>query len=181
MSIEAVMPFNHLILCQPLLLPPSIFPSIRVFSNESALCIRWPKCWRFSFKISPSNEHPGLISWGWTGGSPCSPRASQEVSPTPQFKSINSSVLSFLYRPTFTYILDYWKNIKLIDNGNLVCDSELKLGLCNNPEGWEVERRFKREVQAVHLWLIHVDVWQKSNQYCKAITLQLKINLIKRA
>ena len=63
MSIESVMPSNHLILCRPLLLPPSIFPSIRVFSNESALCIRWPKYWSFSFKISPSNGHPGLISF----------------------------------------------------------------------------------------------------------------------
>ena len=62
MSIELVMPSNHLILCCPLLLLPSIFPSIRVFSNESALHIRWPEYWSFSFKISPSNEHPGLIS-----------------------------------------------------------------------------------------------------------------------
>ena len=63
MSIESVMPSNHLIFCHPLLLPPSVFPSIRVFSNESALCIRWPKYWSFSFNISPSNEHPGLISF----------------------------------------------------------------------------------------------------------------------
>ena len=63
MSIESVMPSNHLILCCPLLLLPSIFPIIRVFSNESALCIRWPKYWIFSFNISPSNEHPGLISF----------------------------------------------------------------------------------------------------------------------
>ena len=63
MSIELVMPSNHLILCRPLLLLPSIFPSIRVFSNESALRIRWPKYWSFSFNISPSNEHPGLISF----------------------------------------------------------------------------------------------------------------------
>ena len=61
MSIESVMPSNCLILCRPLLLSLSIFPSIRVFSNESVLCIRWPKYWRFSFSISPSNEHPGLI------------------------------------------------------------------------------------------------------------------------
>ena len=60
---ESVMPSNHFILCHPLLLPPSIFPSIRVFSNESTLCIRWPKYWSFSFNISPSNEHPGLISF----------------------------------------------------------------------------------------------------------------------
>ena len=63
MSIESMMPSNHLILCHPLLLLPSIFPSIRVFSNESALCIRWPKYWSFSFNISPTNEHPGLISF----------------------------------------------------------------------------------------------------------------------
>ena len=63
MSIELVMPSNHLILCHPLLLLPSIFPSIRVFSNGSALCIRWPKYWSFSFNISPSNEHSGLISF----------------------------------------------------------------------------------------------------------------------
>ena len=63
MSIESVMPSNHLILCRPLLLLPSIFPSIRVFSNESSLCIRWPNYWSFIFNISPSNEHPGLISF----------------------------------------------------------------------------------------------------------------------
>ena len=63
MSIELVMPSNHLILCHPLLLLPSIFPSIRVFSKESVLCIRWPKYWSFSFNISPSNEHLGLISF----------------------------------------------------------------------------------------------------------------------
>ena len=111
MSIESVMPSNHLILCHPLLLPPSVFPTIRVFSNESVLHIRWPKYWSFSFSISPSNEYSGLI-YPWDGlvGSPCSPRDSQESSPTPQFKSINSSALSFLYGPTLTYIHDYWKN-----------------------------------------------------------------------
>ena len=69
MSIESVMPSNHLILCHPLLLLPSIFPSIRVFSSESALCTRWPKYWSFSLSISPSNEHPGLISFrmDWLG------------------------------------------------------------------------------------------------------------------
>ena len=68
-SIKLVMPSNHLILCCPLLLPPSIFPSKRVFSNESTVCIRWPKYWSFSFSISPSNEHPGLISFtmDWLG------------------------------------------------------------------------------------------------------------------
>src|SRR5574341_1447402 len=67
MSIESVMPSNHLILCRPLLLLPSIFPRIRVFSNKSALHIRWPKYWSFSFNISPSNEHPGLISFRMDG------------------------------------------------------------------------------------------------------------------
>ena len=63
MSIESVMPSNHLIFCHPLILPPSIFPSIRVFSSESALCIRWPNYWSFSFSVSPSSEHSGLISF----------------------------------------------------------------------------------------------------------------------
>ena len=94
MSIESVMPSNHLIFCRPLILLPSIFPSIRIFSNESALRIRWPKGWSFSFNISPSNEHPGLISFRMD--SLCSPRNFQESSPT-SHKSINSSVLSFLY------------------------------------------------------------------------------------
>ena len=67
MSIELVMPSNHLTLYCPLLLLPSTFPSIQVFSNESAVCIKWPKYWSFSFNISPSNEHPGLIPLGWTG------------------------------------------------------------------------------------------------------------------
>ena len=66
-SIKSVMPSSHLILCRPLLLLPPIPPSIRVFSNESALCMRWPKYWSFSFGIIPSNEYPGLISLGWTG------------------------------------------------------------------------------------------------------------------
>ena len=106
MSIESMMPSNHLILCHPLLLPPSIFSSFRVFSNESALHIRWPKYWSFSFNISPSSEHPGLISFRME-------RDSKESSPTPQFKSINSSVLSFLYGPTLTSIHDHWKNHSL--------------------------------------------------------------------
>ena len=109
MSIELVMPSNHLILCHPLLLLPLIFPSIRVFSNESALRIRWPKYWSCSFRISPTNEHPG-----WSPlGSPCSPRDSQESSPTPQFKSINSSALSLLHSPTLTSIHDHCKNHSL--------------------------------------------------------------------
>ena len=95
MSIESVMPSNHLILCHPLLLLPSIFPSIRVFSNESALHIRWPKYWCFSFSVSSSNKYSGLISFrmDWLDllavqGTLKSP------SPTPQFKSIDSLALS---------------------------------------------------------------------------------------
>ena len=96
-SIELVMPSNHLVLCLPLLLLPSVFLSIRVFSNQSALRIRWPKYWSFSFSISPFNEYSGLISFRFDlVWSPCYPRDSQESSPAPQFKSINSSVLSFL-------------------------------------------------------------------------------------
>ena len=94
MSIELVMPSNHLILCHPLLLPPSTFPSIRVFSKESVLHIRWPKYWSFSFSISPSNEHSERISFriDWFEN----PRDCQESSPTPQFKSINSLSSAFL-------------------------------------------------------------------------------------
>ena len=108
MSIESVMPSNHLILCHPLLLLPLIFPSIRVFSNESVLQIRWPKYWSFSFSISPSNEYSGLISFRmhWLDLL----AVGQESSPTPQFKSINSSELSLLYGSTLTSIHDYWKN-----------------------------------------------------------------------
>ena len=104
MSIETVMPSNHLILCCPLLLPPSIFPSIRVFSNELVLCIRWPKYWSFSLSISPSNEYSGLISFrmDWLDL-----LAVQGSSLTPQFKSISASVLSFLYSPTLLSIHDY--------------------------------------------------------------------------
>ena len=98
-SIESMMPSNHLIFCRPLLLLPSIFPSIRIFSNKSVLCISWPKYWSFSFNISPSNEHPGLISFRmhWLNFLALQGTLS---SPTPQFKSINSLVLSFLYSPT---------------------------------------------------------------------------------
>ena len=108
MSIQSVMPSSHLILWCPLLLSPSIPPSIRVFSDESVLHFRWSKYWSFSF--SPSSEYLGLISLGWTGWISLHPRDSQESSSTPQFKSINSSGLSFLYSSILTSIHDYWKN-----------------------------------------------------------------------
>ena len=106
-SIESVMPFGHLILCRPLLLLPPIPPSIRVFSNESTFRMRWPKYWSFSFSISPSNKHPHWSPLEWTGWISLQSKGSQESSPTPQFKSISSSVLSFLYSPTLTSIHDY--------------------------------------------------------------------------
>ena len=110
MSVESVMPSNHLILCCPLLLPPSIFPSIRVFSNESVLHIRWPKYWSFSFSISPSSDYSGLISFRMDWLDLLAVQGTLESSPTPQFKSISSLVLSFLYSPTLASIHDHWKN-----------------------------------------------------------------------
>ena len=119
-SIESVMSSNHLIPCRPLLFLPSIFPSIRVFSNESALRIRWPKYWGFSFYISPSNEHPGLISFRMdrldllavqgTLKSLLQHHSSKASILVPHLKSINSSVFSLLYGPTSTSIHGYWKN-----------------------------------------------------------------------
>jgi len=105
MSIESVMLSDHLIICHPLLFLPWIFPSIRVFSNESAIHIRWHKYWSFSFSNSPSNEYAGLISCriDWFDL-----LAVQEFSLAPQFKK--SSALSLLYGPTLISVHDYWKN-----------------------------------------------------------------------
>ena len=110
MSIKSVMPSNHLILCCPLLLLLSIIPSIEIFSSESVLYIRWPKYWSFSFSIIPSKPVRTGFLQDRLVSSPCCPRDFQESSPTPQFKSINSSVLSFLYCPNLTSIHDYWRN-----------------------------------------------------------------------
>ena len=111
MSIKSVVPSNRCVLCHSLLLLPSIFPSIRVFSNELALRIQCPKYWSFSFSISPSNEYSGLISFriDWLDLLAVQ-RDSQESSPILQFKCINSSALSLLYGPTLTSIHYYWKN-----------------------------------------------------------------------
>ena len=111
MSTESVMPSNYHILCHTLLLPPSIFPSRKVFSNESALCIRWAKYWNFSFSISPSSEYSGLISsrMDWLdllAGQGTLKSLLQHHS----LKSINFLVLSFLYSPTLTSIHDHWRN-----------------------------------------------------------------------
>ena len=107
------MPSNHFIFCRLLLLPHSIFPSIRVFSNESVLRIKWPKYWSFSFNISLCNEYSGLISFRIAWLDLLAVQGTLESSPTPQVKSINSLVLSFLYSPTLTSIHDYWKTISL--------------------------------------------------------------------
>ena len=110
LSTELVMPSNNLIPCCPLLFLPSIFPSIGVISNETVLPIKWPKYWRFSFSISSSSEYLGLIRLRMDCLDLLAVQGTQESSPTPQFKSINSLVLSFLYSPTLTSIHDYWKN-----------------------------------------------------------------------
>ena len=112
-SIESVMPSSHLILCCPLLLLPPIPPSIRVFSNESTLRMRWSKYWSFSFSISPSKEIPGLISFRKDWLELLAGQGTLKSSPTPQFKNINSSALSFLHSPTPTSIHDHWKTIAL--------------------------------------------------------------------
>ena len=103
MSIESVMPVPFYSCLQ-------IFPSIRVFSSESVLCIRWPKYWSFSFSLSPSNEYSGLISFRMDWLDLFAVQGTQESSPTPHFKSINSSALSFLYSPILSFIHGYWKN-----------------------------------------------------------------------
>ena len=116
MSIESVMPSNHLILCCHLLLLPSIFPSIRIFSNESALHIRWPKYWSFRFSINPSNEHSGLISFrmDWLDLLAVQGALKSFL----QHLSSKASILwhsafFFLHSPTLTSIHDYWKNHSL--------------------------------------------------------------------
>ena len=111
MSIESVIPSNHLILCHPLLLPPSFFPSIKVFSNESVHHVRWPKYWNFIFSISPSNEYSGLICFRMNGLDLLAVQGTlKSFLQHQQFKSMNSSALSFLYSPTLTSTHDYWKN-----------------------------------------------------------------------
>ena len=108
-SIESVMPSSHLILCHSLFLLPSVPPSIRVFSKESTLHMRWPKNWSFSLDHSLQRTPRADLLQNGLAGSPCSPRNSQESSPTPHFKSINSSVLSFLHSPALTSIPDHGK------------------------------------------------------------------------
>ena len=110
MSIESVIPSNHLILCHPLLHLPSIFPRIRVFSNESAFPIRWPKYWGFRFSISPSSEYSVLISFRIDWFDLLAVQGTLEPSLAPQFKGISSLVFSLFYCPAPTSVHDYWKN-----------------------------------------------------------------------
>ena len=107
------MPSNYLIFCHPLLLLLSIFPSIRVFSNESALYIRWPKDWSFSFSISPSNEYSGLISFRIDWFDLLAVQGTVKTLNSTIVQNINSSALSFLYSPTLTSIHDSGKTIAL--------------------------------------------------------------------
>ena len=123
MSIALVMPSNHLILCRPLLLLLSVFPSIRVFSNESVFRIRGPKYWRFSFGISPSIEYSGLISFRMDWLDLLAVQGTLK-SLLQQFKSINSLALTFLYSPTLTSIHDYWKT-KALTRWTFVVDLEI--------------------------------------------------------
>ena len=113
MSIKSVMPSSHLILHHPLLLLPPIPPSIRDFSNKSTLRMRQPKYWSFSLSISTSNEHPGLGSFMMDWLDLLAVQGTLKSSSIPQFKSINSSVLSFLHSPTLTSLHDHWKNHSL--------------------------------------------------------------------
>ena len=108
MSIESLMPSNHLILCHPLL--PTIFPSIRVFCNESVLHIRWPKYWSFSFSVSPSNEYSGLISFRRDWFDLLQSQRLSRVFSNTTVQSINSLALSYPYSPPLTCTHDYWKN-----------------------------------------------------------------------
>ena len=111
MSIESVMLSNYLILCHPLLFLPSIFSSIRVFSSELSLCIRWPKYWSFSFSIHPFNEYSGLISFRVDWFDLLAVHGTlKSLLQHHNSKNINSSVLNLLYGPTLTSVHDYWKN-----------------------------------------------------------------------
>ena len=144
MSSESVMPSNHLILCRPLLLPPSIFTSIRVFSNESVFHIRWPEYWSFSFSITPSNEYSGLISFRMDWLDLLAVQGTlQESAPTPQFKIINSSALI------------------VISNIHKMCLEERKN---KHDELWAALKKFRMwSVSLKHVELVFTDCrWKRS-------------------
>ena len=163
MSIESVMPSSHLILCHPLLLLPPVPPSIRVFSSESAFRIRWPKYWSFSFSTSPSNEHPGLISFrmDWL-----------------DLLTVQGTLKSLLQHHS-SKAWNMYIIICEIDHRSRfdAWDRMLRAGTLGWPCGmgwggrWEGDSGWGTHV---HQWLIHVNVWQKPLQYCNVNSLQLK-------
>ena len=127
MSTESVMPPNHLILCHPLLLPPSVFPSIRVSSSESVLLTRWPKCWSFSSSISPSSEYSGLISFRMDWLDLLAVHGTlKSLLPTPQFRSINSSVLGFLFGLAVSFLevclIELSARVLSLQSSRTLCD-----------------------------------------------------------
>ena len=111
MFIVLVMPSSHLFLWHPFVLLPSVCLSIRDFSNQLSVHVRWPKYWSLSFSISPSSEYSGLISQDWLVWSPCCPRDFHKSSPAPQFKDINSLASCLLYNPSLTTIYNHWENL----------------------------------------------------------------------
>ena len=129
MSIELVIPSSHLILCHPLLLLPPITPSIRVFSSESSLCMRWPMYWSFSFSISRSNEHPGLISFRMDWLDLLAVQGTLKSLLQHHNSSINFLALSFPHSPTLTSIHDHWKNHSL-DQIDLCWQSNVCFLIC---------------------------------------------------
>ena len=155
MSNELVMPSNHLILCHPLLLP-SIFPSIRVFSNELALCMKWPKYRSFSFNISPSNEYSGLISFRMDWLDLLAVQGTlKSLLQHHSSKNSNSLALSFLYSPTLTSIQDYWKN-HCLDETDLYWQSDAKVVGPKIKCSWQISKGpyLKQTQQSVFQWHI---------------------------
>ena len=134
MSIESAMLSDHLILWHNLLSLPSAFLVIRVFCNDSALCLRWPKYWSFSFSISPSHEYSVLISFKMSWFDLLAIQDSQESSPAPQFESINFLLVSM---PTLTSIPNYWEN-QSCDDADLCCQSDVLLSFSH--KSWCVAR-----------------------------------------
>ena len=159
MSFELMMLSNHFILCCLLLLLPSIFPSIRVFSNELALLIRWPKYWLFNISISTSNEYSELISFRidliW---SPCCWRDSQESLPALQFKIINSSALSLLYGPALTSNFIYSSMYMLIAYLWRIYQQEMQ-----ETQVWplDLEDPWRREWKSTPVFLLRKFHWQR--------------------
>ena len=173
-SNELVMPSSHLILSCALLLLPPIFYRIRIFSNKSVLHIRWPKYWSFSFSISASNEYSGLISFRIDWLDLLAPRTSKEFSPTPQFRSINSSALSFLYGPTLMFVQYYWKNHSF-HHTNLCWQTDVSafqhvVSVCHSFPS-EEQASFNSTVSVT----VHSDFGAQENKSCHVSTFSLSI------